>query len=130
MPELPELEVVREVLQRRVVGQRLTEVQVIPPGGAIVTRDLTHKGFEQALTGARIRTIARRGKFLVFALEAEVRPLFLAINPKLTGRLQLTDPSEKKMPRTYVLFSLEGGQQLRYFDQKQMGQLYLTRDLD
>jgi len=33
MPELPELEVVREVLRRRVVGQSFTDVEVLPPGG-------------------------------------------------------------------------------------------------
>jgi formamidopyrimidine-DNA glycosylase len=33
MPELPELEVVREVLGRRVVGQTITNVKVFPLGG-------------------------------------------------------------------------------------------------
>jgi len=44
MPELPELEVVREVLQRRVVGQRIVAVEVSLAGGPIVVRDLTAGG--------------------------------------------------------------------------------------
>jgi formamidopyrimidine-DNA glycosylase len=47
----------------------------------------------------------------------------------LTGRLQLADPAEKRAMKTQVVFTLADGQQLRYLDQKQMGQLYLTHDL-
>ncbi len=129
MPELPELEVVREVLQRRVVGQVITEVQVIPPGGPIVIRDMTHIGFESALTDTAISTVNRRGKFLVFSFGPGPAQLFLAINPKLTGRLQLANASDKRLPKTHLVLALDGGRQVRYLDQKQMGQLYLTRDL-
>ncbi len=127
MPELPELEVVREVLQRRVIGRSLTRASLIPPGGPIVARDLTGNGFEGVLSGTAIAAISRRGKFLVFDLQPG--PLFLAVNPKLTGRLQLADPASKRLPRTHLVLSLEDGQELRYVDQKQMGQLYLTREL-
>jgi formamidopyrimidine-DNA glycosylase len=129
MPELPELEVVREVLQRRVVGQTLAQVQLVPPGGPIVVRDLTHLGFQQALVGATVSAIGRRGKFLIFSFGAASGRLFLAINPKLTGRLQLTEAAARRAAKTHVVFSLPDGRQLRYLDQKQMGQLYLTGDL-
>jgi formamidopyrimidine-DNA glycosylase len=125
MPELPELEVVCEVLQRRVAGAVIENVEVLPPGGAIVVRDLTQNGFAQTLTGATIASIARRGKFLVFAFDS---PLFLVINPKLTGRLQLAAPTEKRFAKTHVVFALSTGKELRYLDQKRMGQLYLTRE--
>lgn len=129
MPELPELEVVRDVLQRRAVGQTITQVQVLPPGGPIVVRDLTHGGFEAALQEAVITAIVRRGKFLIFSFSAFVSPLHLAINPKLTGRLQLAASGEKRAARTQVIFTFVDGSGLRYVDQKQMGQLYLTQDL-
>ena len=129
MPELPELEVVCEVLQRRVVGQTLRAVEVLPPGGPLVIRDLTRLGFEAALTGAAVLGVVRRSKFLVFTFAAGQPPLFLALNPKLTGRLQLAHPAEKRLARTHVVFTLSGGEQLRYRDQKKMGQLYLTHDL-
>lgn len=132
MPELPELEVVREVLIRHLVGQTIMEVKVIPPGGSIVVRDLTHQGFEKSLTGAVIAGIARRGKFIIFSFQASPSPSaqFLAINPKLTGRLQLAAPADKRMPKTHIVFTFADDRQLRYVDQKQMGQLYLTHTLD
>jgi formamidopyrimidine-DNA glycosylase len=129
MPELPELEVVCEVLQRRVVGETILDVKLIPPGAPIVVRDLTHQGFEKTLVSRKIQVVSRRGKFLNFSLEGDSPSLYLVVNPKLTGRLQLADPSEKKRPKTHVVFGLANGRQVRYIDQKQMGQLYLTHDL-
>jgi formamidopyrimidine-DNA glycosylase len=128
MPELPELEVIREVLQSRVVDQRITAVEIIPPGGPIVVRDLTRSGLETTLTGKTIDSIDRRGKFLIFSLRL-AGPLFLVINPKLTGRLRLSSAGDKRHKKTHVVFDLSSSTQLRYIDQKQMGQIYLTRDL-
>lgn len=128
MPELPELEVVRDVLHRRVVGKTITAVDVLPPGGAIVTRDLTHGGFAKSLINATIQSIARRGKFLLFTLEHNDR-FFLVINPKLSGRLQLSAPGEKHSPKTHIVLKLSSGNELRYVDQKIMGQVYLATEL-
>jgi formamidopyrimidine-DNA glycosylase len=129
MPELPELEVVRDVLEHRVIGQGITSVKVVPPGGAIVVRDLTHTGIESALTGATITAVARRGKFIVLSFGAPGEGLYLAINPKLTGRVQLSRTAEKLFPNTHLVWSLADGSRLSYFDRKKMGQLYLTHDL-
>lgn len=126
MPELPELEVVCEVLNRRVVGQSINAVQILPPGGPIVLRDLTRAGFAESLIEKTVKQIERRGKFLVFSFNS---PFYLVFNPKLTGRLQLAVPSEKRHAKTHVIFALSNGVELRYVDQKRMGQLYLTRDL-
>jgi len=128
MPELPELEVVREVLTRRIVGQRIVEVQAIPPGSAIVLRDLTQQGIVNVLTGQFLNSVMRRGKFLVFDIGGD--GLYIVINPKLTGRLQLAQPSDKRMAKTHLILRLANDIELRYIDQRQMGQVYLTRNLD
>jgi formamidopyrimidine-DNA glycosylase len=128
MPELPELEVVRAVLNRRVVGMTIERVQVNPKGGAIVVRDLTNAGFIPSLTHTTIDAVSRRGKYLIFSLRSDY-PLYLVLNPKLTGRLQLAAPTDKQHAKTHVILSLSSGDELRYVDQKTMGQLYLTREL-
>jgi formamidopyrimidine-DNA glycosylase len=68
---------------------------------------------------------------LIFTLDPAVQEshLFLVINPKLTGRLQLAQPKEKRLPKTHLILSLSDGQQLRYVDQRTMGQIYLAADL-
>ena len=131
MPELPELEIVRDVLQRRLVGRRIMEVSLSPKGGPIVVRDLTGHGFREGLKGRLIESVQRRGKFLLFGLSSETGPpLTLAVNPKLTGRLQLSAPAGKKAGPVHVTLHFEAPtEELRYVDQKRMGQLYLTTEL-
>lgn len=130
MPELPELEVVCEVLNRRVLDLPISHVVVLPPGGPVVVRDLTTLGFSAQFIGKSFTRIFRRGKYLVFTLSPSPEPLFFVVNPKLTGRLQLTESTAKRMPKTHVIFSLPQGLELRYVDFKRMGQLYLTHQLD
>jgi formamidopyrimidine-DNA glycosylase len=129
MPELPELEAVREVLERRLQGDHIRRVWMAPKGGPIVVRDLTGRGFEAGLHGKQIAEISRRGKFLLVAFHAD--PLLLAVNFKLTGRFQLCLPSAKKAGQVHVLLQFEHTDlELRYIDRKRMGQLYLTEDLE
>jgi len=123
MPECPELEVIKEVLQVYIVGQTIAEVEVRRP---LVLRDLTGDGFAAGLTGHSITSVARRGKFLLCELSGGRA---LAINLMLSGRLQLCSPETRRLPYTQVFLRLSGGQELRYADRRNMGELYLTDDL-
>ncbi|HET7010732.1 MAG TPA: DNA-formamidopyrimidine glycosylase family protein [Anaerolineales bacterium] len=129
MPELPELEAVRDVLNRRLGGRRIEDVRLVGKGAAIVVRDLTGLGFAASVRGQAFGPVTRRGKFLVFPLEPS--GLTLAANPKLTGRFQLCAPRAKKAGPVHVTFHFfEPTEELRYVDQKTMGQLYLTDGLE
>ncbi|MCI0806113.1 MAG: Fpg/Nei family DNA glycosylase [Chloroflexi bacterium] len=129
MPELPELEIVRDVLQARLGGRIVERVTLSGRGGPIVARDLTGRGFAQTLTGARIGKIRRRGKFMVFDLLPSA-DLHLVVNPKLTGQFQLAVPGAKKAGPVHVtLHFADPEEELRYVDRKRMGQLYLTTDM-
>ena len=132
MPELPELEVVREVLIRRLTGRTIERVTISPKGGPIVVRDLAGLGFAEGLTGARLTAVSRRGKFLIFDLDhAEGTGLRLAVNPKLSGRFQLSQPGEKKAGPVNLTFHFAApDEELRYVDAKTMGQVYLTDHLE
>jgi formamidopyrimidine-DNA glycosylase len=127
VPELPELEVVREVLTRRLAGRRIEAVTLAPKGAAVIVRDLTGEGFVTVLTGAWLGEIRRRGKFLI--LDFPRAPFLLAVNPKLSGRFQLCAPGEKKAGPVHVTLHFAApDEELRYIDSNQMGQIYLTRD--
>ena len=123
MPELPDLEIIRAVLAPRITSQTVTEVEVVRP---LVVRDLTGRGFAEALTGQTLADVQRRGKILLLPLQSE---LILAINCKLAGRLQYAISSDRRRSKTHVVLHLSDGHELRYSDQKTMGQIYLTADL-
>lgn len=62
MPELPDLEVIKEFLQDHIVGQEIAEVEVVRP---IVVRNLAGGDFIPRLMDQTIEQVHRRGKFLI-----------------------------------------------------------------
>jgi formamidopyrimidine-DNA glycosylase len=123
MPELPDLEVVKEFLQDHVVGQEIAEVEVVRP---IVVRNLAGGDLVPRLTGQRIEQVHRRGKFLVLILDSGD---YLIINPMLAGRLHYAPRRERRLRKTFVILHLADGMDLRYTDARTMGKVYLTEGL-
>ncbi len=121
MPELPELEVTKGFLQEHVVGRRIEKVEVLRP---IVVRNLADLDFT-SLEGQAFTEVWRRGKYLIFSLDA----LYLVINPMLSGRLYFCLSTERRLAKTFVIWHLQDGIDLRYVDERQMGKVYLTPDL-
>jgi len=120
MPELPDLEAIKNVLNSRISGGKIERVEITNP---LVIRQPAFKEFESILTDNRINKIDRRGKFLLFHMESKH---ILAMHFMLTGRLQYCEPKEKRKPKTCFTFHLENGTHLRYFDSKMMGKIYLV----
>jgi formamidopyrimidine-DNA glycosylase len=70
VPELPEVEVVRAGLEPAVTGAVVQGVEVFDER-SLRRHDRARGSFESLLTGARIVSAARRGKFLWFPLERD-----------------------------------------------------------
>jgi len=124
MPELPDLEVVKEYLQDHLPGQRIETVELLRP---IVVRNLTAEDLVSSLRGQELIAVRRRGKFLLLELEGGEK---LVINPMLAGRLQYCQRHERRRAKTFLVLQLSGGMDLRYVDDRAMGKIYLTREAD
>ena len=124
MPELPDLEVIREFLAHSIVKVPVTSAEVRRP---LVVRNLL--GAEPAgyLVGRWFTAVQRRGKFLLLPLDDGAT---LVINPMLAGRLRYGEPLPRHRKRDALVLGLADGQELRYHDARDMGKVYLTRDLD
>ncbi|MGC5168848.1 bifunctional DNA-formamidopyrimidine glycosylase/DNA-(apurinic or apyrimidinic site) lyase [Luteimicrobium sp. DT211] len=70
MPELPEVETVRDGLARHVLGARVASVEVLRDY-SVRHQDGGAPAFVAALTGARLEAAARRGKFLWLELSGD-----------------------------------------------------------
>ena len=119
MPEAPELEVIREFLDREVVGARVTSFEVLRPG---VLRPMA--GDPEELAGCGIESVWRTGKFLGIDFTGGAA---LVVNPMLTGSFQYCGPSARVYKKTCFTISLDGGRQLRYLDGRRMGRVYYVR---
>ncbi len=122
MPELPDLTVLAEELERRVTGR--TVLQATAPTAILVRATPAELG---ALEGATLGPARRRGKFLLVPFERAGRTdRLLAANPMLAGRFWLTSTSERVRARTGLRLRLDGGEDLRYVDREMLGKLYLV----
>jgi len=124
MPELPDLEVIAEFLERELTGVRIEEATILKP---IVVRNLTGDDFASRLEGQHIESVSRRGKFLLFKLSSGD---WLVINPMLAGRLRYHAFAEKVPGKPFVVLRLSNGMALRYNDIETMGKVYLTSALE
>jgi formamidopyrimidine-DNA glycosylase len=123
MPELPDLEVIRENLTARVAGALIDAAEVRRP---LIVRNLLGGDFAGQVIGRRIAAIDRRGKFLLVALDDGTT---IVVNPMLAGRIRCGPPLGRDRTRDAVVLALSNGLELRYNDQADMGKIYLTRDL-
>jgi formamidopyrimidine-DNA glycosylase len=123
VPELPEVETVARGLGELLVGRTFTGVTVHwPRTVAQPPSDI----FPAAITGRRVRSVGRRGKYVVITLERG----YLLIHLKMSGRLRVVSAGEPLDPHTHTIFDLDDGWQLRFNDTRKFGRVYLVDRLE
>lgn len=139
MPESPDLTVVADALHAAITGRSIASLTM--PGPLAVRGTPTEAA---AMVGQTVTAVRRRGKFLLIDLERDA----IAINPMLTGRLQLAAPGTPLPSKTAVVWGFgprpagprdaaawtrrapwlpadADAAEVRYRDQTQMGKVYL-----
>ena len=102
MPELPDITVYVESLERHVVQQRLEQVRLLSP---FVLRSVEPP--LSTVAGRRVAGVRRLGKRIVLALEGE---LFLVLHLMIAGRLRWLQRGDKPPARiTLALFDFPDG---------------------
>src|SRR3954464_15659603 len=123
MPELPEVEVVRRGLARWVLGARLGGIEVLNPR-VVRWHEAGPVDFAARLTGAVVRDVARRGKFLWVELDTGEA---LLAHLGMSGQLVLRPPDDEADRHLRVRIPLDGGpshnRDLRFVDQRMFGGL-------
>jgi formamidopyrimidine-DNA glycosylase len=121
VPELPEVETVRDGLARHVVGRTVDGVAVLHPRP--VRRD--HRGpagFATALTGRRFEAAHRRGKYLWLPLDNGDA---LLGHLGMSGQLLVQPAGHPDERHLRVRFTL-GDRELRFVDQRMFGGLAVS----
>ncbi len=118
MPELPEVETIKNDLRKVILGKRIIRVDIFSPK---LIKEPGPAVFKKSLEGARIKEILRRGKLLILELSGGK---FLTVHLKMTG--QLVVPGGQKSSR--VFFALSGGLSMDFNDQRLFGELRLVSD--
>ena len=123
MPELPEVETVVRDLRTQLSGRRIDSVHLTSDRSARdrVIRYPKATPFVRRLRGRTIRTVERRGKYIVMPFDDNGQRLVVHLG--MTGHLRVWEPEEAPVKHTHFRALLDSGLELRYDDPRQFGRL-------
>lgn len=116
MPELPEVEVIRQELRQKLPGRRLIQVQL---GEKPLRQSSPPEDLSRWLPGRRLQDLERQGKYLIFRFAGGVT---LLIHLGMTGRLLLGAPPSSRS-HLHAVFTWEGDLTLFFQDVRRFGQI-------
>jgi formamidopyrimidine-DNA glycosylase len=120
MPELPEVETIKNELAPFVVGQSFTKVAILD---AKLVCGCSAKEVRRRLLGQKIESLERRGKYLIFHL-SDGRSLIIHL--RMTGSLLLNPRGVDRYAR--AAFHLSNGYRFVFNDRRRLGVMWLVDD--
>ena len=106
MPELPEVETIKEHLRELVLGARIEGAEVLDPG---LVEQPSPEEFVHRLKGVRITGARRRAKHLIVELDGGDS---LVLQLKIGGQLLLVPPVEEPTTALMLVLYLDGDRRL------------------
>ena len=118
MPELPEVETVKEALNQTVKGQTIKDIELrYEP----MVKNMSADEFKEKLINQTIQEVSRRGKYLVFHFD----DYQLLSHLRMEGKYFYVDSDFELNPHVHVIFKLENGKRLLYQDTRKFGTYHL-----
>lgn len=124
MPELPEVEVVRQGLADQIIGCQIVQVQVFHQRSL---RGYEQNDLAQVAVGKKIASIVRRGKFIWWLLEPG--PQAILVHLGMSGQVLVNSagkgkPGEGALKHLRVRFILADDRRIDFVDQRTFGRLH------
>lgn len=120
MPEIAEVETVRQTLRKRIIGRKIKNVNIIYD--KIIESNLDE--FKKIIPGMSFTEIERRGKWLLFVLNNEY---YLCSHLRMEGKYFIKKHDEVIDKHEHVIFELDDGYDLRYADVRKFGRMDLVK---
>ena len=115
MPELPEVETVKETLKKEVLNRVIKDVNIYYDK---IIEYPSVLEFKKSIINQKINDIQRRGKFIIFVLD----DYYLLSHLRMEGRYYIK--TGDKLKHEHVRFILDD-KELRYIDTRKFGRMYL-----
>jgi len=119
MPELPEVEVVKQGLSPLLSGR--TIVDLVSDGKSLRT-PVPVSMMQKLLPGKAILSVKRRAKYLLLELEDKT---LLIIHLGMTGKLGLFPKGAPEIPHDHICWYLDNDMELRFNDIRRFGSVVL-----
>lgn len=123
MPELPEVETIKNILKEMTLHKVIKSVDVL--------REQTIEGnvkeFKESLINRSIDDFSRVGKFIIFHLSHD---LVMVSHLRMEGKYFLKDEKEKITKHDLVVFHFDDDTKLIYNDTRRFGRIMLTNEAE
>lgn len=120
MPELPEVETVKESLKLRLVGKKIKSVNILWDN---IIAYPSKEEFIREIGDKVIVDVKRRGKFLMFDLD----DYYLLSHLRMEGKYFFKKHDDEINKHEHVIFDLGNDEELRYMDTRKFGKMYLLK---
>ncbi len=127
MPELPEVETIAHALAEGGRGSPPLIGHTIAEGEVLWARTLSSPGeaaFRRRVRGQTVRSIGRRGKFLLLTLEPDT----LLFHLRMSGDLRLEAPGTPTHKHDRFVLRFTNGWRLAFNDARKFGRAWLVAD--
>jgi formamidopyrimidine-DNA glycosylase len=115
MPELPEVEVIRRGLQKHLPGRKVLGIMT---GNKKLRLPMPRKHLKKYIQGAQIKSVDRRAKFLLIAMN---NGALLVVHLGMTGRLGIFPAGAPRAKHDHLRLQLDNNMQLRFNDIRRFG---------
>jgi formamidopyrimidine-DNA glycosylase len=122
MPELPEVETVKNELTPYIVGRKLTGVTLLWEG---IVKTPSVEDFCSRIVGQKITGLARHGKYLVIGLTSDD---LLVLHLKMSGSLLVSRDSVEPPKYTRAIIHLDGRTNIFFRDPRKFGAMWLVKE--
>ena len=122
MPELPEVETVKNELLPYVINRRITGITLFWEG---IVKEPSVEEFRSRIIGQEITGIDRRGKYLIFGLSSDD---LLIIHLRMTGSLLVDQDSSEPPKYTRAIIHLDKDTDIFFRDPRKFGVMRLVKD--
>lgn len=117
MPELPEVETVRRMLETHLVGRTVRSVRL----SGLKLREPVPRALPRQIRGRTLTGVRRHGKYLLIDLSGGVT---IVSHLGMSGRwLFYAEPPERALPHVHARFEFEDGSELWFQDPRRFGVL-------
>ena len=120
MPELPEVETVKNTLKKQILKKTIKSVNIYWDN-IIAFPDIPT--FKKQIKNETINDILRRGKWLMFELDN----YFLLSHLRMEGKYFIRQKNDEKNKHEHVIFTFADNSELRYHDTRKFGKMYLLK---
>lgn len=118
MPELPEVETVKNTLKKLVLKKKIISTTIY--WNKIIANPQIDE-FKKNISNQTINDILRRGKWLMFELD----DYFLLSHLRMEGKYFIRKEKDVHNKHEHVIFHFNDGTDLRYHDTRKFGKMYL-----